>query len=188
MKPILVRLAAFLIPLNFSGTSSAQDSAPNIEFNRTTITAAAGKYATAEADLNALAGLKAISAKLYARFTKDFKFASNISIYTEKNVQIYSEIAGIKNRTLYTRKGKFLHNVRQYESTMLPEAVTDAINYAYPRFDIFGGVAEVQVAGKVAYFVLIENKNSWKRVKVIDGEVDVYEEYSKPAEPSARKK
>jgi len=186
MKPIFVRLAAFLIPLNFSETSSAQDSAPNIEFNRTTISATAGKYASAEADLNALAGLKAISAKLYTRFTRDFKSASNISIYPDKNVQIYSEIAGIKNRTLYTRKGKFLHNVRQYDFTILPETVTDAINDAYPRFDIFGGVAEVQVAGKIAYFVLIENKKSWKRVKVIDGEVDVYEEYNKPAEQSAR--
>ena len=186
MKPILVRLAAFLIPLNFSETSSAQDSAPNIEFNRTTVTATAGKYAAAEADLNALAGLKAISAKLHARFTKDFKSATNISIYPDKNIQIYSEIGGIKNRTLYTRKGKFLHNVRQYDFTMLPEAVTEAVNYAYPRFEIFGGVAEVQAAGKVAYLVLIETKKTWKRVKVINGEVEVYEEYNKPTEPSAR--
>lgn len=186
MKPILVRLVAFLIPLGYSEASSAQDSAPNIEFNRTTVNAAAGKYATAEADLNALINLKAISAKLYDRFTKDFRSASNITIYADKNVQIYSMIDGIKNRTLYTRKGKFLHNVRQYEANMLPEEVTNAVNDAYPRFDIFGGVVEVRVADIVAYFVLIENKKSWKRVKVINGEVDVYEEFNKQTESSAR--
>jgi hypothetical protein len=186
MKPILVRLVAFLIPIGFSEQSPAQDSAPNIEFNRATINAAAGNYATAEADLTALTNLKAISAKLYARFTKDFRSATNISFYADRNVQIYSKIDGVTNRTLYTRKGKFIHNVRQYESNMLPEAVTEAVNSVYPRFEIFGGVAEVKVAGKVAYFVLIENKKSWKRVKVINGEVDVYEEYNKPPELSAR--
>jgi hypothetical protein len=31
----------------------------------------------------------------------------------------------------------------------------------------------------MAHLVLIENKTSWKRVKVVNGEIEVYEEFDK---------
>jgi hypothetical protein len=188
MKPIFIRLLAFLTPLTLAEVSSAQNSTPALAFNSKATNSAAAGYVAAEADLKALTELKALSPKLFERFAKDYKTATNIKVYAGKTVQINSKVDGILNRTFYTRKGKFMHNIRHYESPLLPETIVNSVNDAFPRFEIFGGVAEVTIQGKTAYFVLIENKINWKRLMVVNGEVTIYEEFVKTREQRLSKK
>ena len=181
MKPIVVRLLAFLSPLALNEGAIAQSSAP-LNFTPSTVKSAVAPYAAAEADAKSLTEIKALSAKMYERFTRDFKSAYDIRVIADKNgktIQINSKTDGDMNRTTYTRKGKFLNNIKHYDYSKLPESIANMINDAYPRWDIFGGVAEVTVFNKMAYLVLIENKTSWKRVKVVNGEIEVYEEFDK---------
>jgi hypothetical protein len=184
MKPILVRLLAFLSPLALNEAAIAQNSSP-LNFTPSTVNSAVAPYAAAEADLRSLSEIKTISPKMFERFTRDFKSAYDITVIDDKKIkriQINSKTDGDMNRTTYTRKGKFLHNIKHYDFAKLPESIAEMVNDAYPRYEIFGGVAEIQVMNKVAYFVLIENKKSWKRLKVVNSEIEVYEEFDKPAD------
>jgi hypothetical protein len=185
MKPILVRVLAFLSPLALSQAAPAQSSTSDIAFNTKTVNLSVARYASAEADLKTLTEIKALSPKMFEAFTRDFKSAYDIrvtSIADGKKIQINSKTNGDMNRTTYTRKGKFLHNIKNYDYSKLPESVAEIVNNAFPRYQIFGGVAEVNVMNKIAYLVLIETKKDWKRVKVVNGEVEVYEEFNKPAD------
>jgi len=181
MKPILVRLLAFLSPLAINEAAIAQNSSP-LNFTPSNVNTATASYAAAEADLKSLTEMKALSPKMYERFNRDFKAAYDIKVFADKNgktIQINSKTDGDMNRTTFTKKGKFLNNIKHYDFLKLPESIANMINDAYPRWEIFGGVAEVTVFNKMAYLVLIENKTSWKRVKVVDGEIEVYEEFEK---------
>ena len=70
-----------------------------------------------------------------------------------------------------------LSSIRYYEAKKLTDGVSNLVLDAYPRYSIFGFVAEAHVAGKIAYFVMIEKGQSWKRVRVMDENIDTYEEY-----------
>ncbi|HTE26026.1 hypothetical protein [Flavitalea sp.] len=186
MKPILVRLLAFLSPLALNEAAIAQNSTP-LNFTPGNVNSAAAPYAAAEADLKSLTEMKTLSPKMYERFTRDFKSAYDIRVFANKNgktIQINSKTDGDMNRTTYTRKGKFLNNIKHYDFAKLPAPIADMVNDAYPRWEIFGGVAEVTVMNKVAHLVLIENKKSWKRLKVVNGEIEVYEEFDKSVDQS----
>jgi hypothetical protein len=180
MKPILVRTILFLLPLSFVETGYSQNATSALAINRPGILAAAAKIAAAEADFKVLLNLRTLSEKTYKRFTKEFSGSYNIHVFpTTNKIQVNHQIDGIQHRTLYTSKGRFLHNIRYYDNEMLPEKVVEAVAFAYPRYWAFGGVIEVAVNDKIAYFVLIEDKTSWKRVRVVDGEVFIHEEFTK---------
>ncbi|RYY25165.1 MAG: hypothetical protein EOO04_12175 [Chitinophagaceae bacterium] len=182
MKPILVRLLAFLSPLALNEAAIAQKSTSPLNFTPSNVKIAVAPYAAAEADLKALTEMKTLSPKMFERFTREFKTAYDIRVYNNKEeryIQVNSKTDGDLNRTTFTRKGKFLHNIKHYDFSKLPGSIAENINDAYPGYEIFGGVAEIKVMNKVAHLVLIENKKSWKRVKVIDGDIEVYEEFDK---------
>jgi len=52
------------------------------------------------------------------------------------------------------------------------------IRYAYPDFSI-KSVREVNAANSTAYLITIEDATSWKTIRIVNGETDVYEEYKK---------
>ena len=188
MKPILVRLLAFLSPLALNEAAIAQNSSSPLNFTPSTVKLAVAPYVAAEADLRSLTEMKALSPKMFERFTRDFKSAYDIRVYpnkTNKTIQVNSKTDGDMNRTTYTAKGKFLNNIKHYDFTKLPESIANNVNDAYPRYEIFGGVAEITVINKVAYFVLIENKKSWKRLKIVNDEIEVYEEFVKSADEAS---
>jgi len=184
MKPILVRLIAFLAALSLADSALAQSSSSNTNFKNKISNATAERYVAAEADLRSLTEMKALSPKLYSRFTRDFQTAYDITVYQGKNIQVNCKTDGDMNRATFTRKGRFLHNLKHYDYKKLPAKVSELINEAYPRYEIFGGVVEIDVMNQVAYFVLIETPKTWKRLKVLNGEIEVYEEYNKSADQS----
>jgi hypothetical protein len=150
--------------------------------DKTTLVGSVEKLdATAEADANTLADLRSANAKLYNRFTSRFSSAQDIHVLPLKwNIQISCKVDGIANRFLYAKNGRLLQTIRDYAPENLPEAISETVLNNYPRYSIFGIVNEVTIDNSTAYLVMIENKKSWKRVRVLNGEVDTYEEYKKP--------
>ena len=131
-----------------------------------------------DADKLALETIKMTNERMYGDFGKRFKNASDIHFSQSDNrhfISCYTN--GDLNRAMYNKKGKWLHTVTTYDNSKLPESVRDLIEYSYPRYTIFGGVIEVNVSNKKAFLVTIENKNGWKRIKVVDDESEVYEEH-----------
>lgn len=131
------------------------------------------------ADKKAMETLKLASTKAHKDFSKFFKNATDIHIaVTKNNTFISCMIDGIRNRVLYNSKGKWIHTLKYYSAEKLPKDVHKSIRYAYPDFSMTY-VTEVQVRNKTAFLVNIEDNTSLKTIRVLDGEMDVYKEYSK---------
>jgi len=178
-KLSFVVFALFLALVSFNGNLHAQRSSSNQRgFEKESF----GKSVSnmSDADKIALEDIKLKSGKMYQDFTTRFKGATNINMSQNHNVIFISCSTGEDfNRITYSKKGRWQNTVRTYDNIKLPENVREQVEYAYPRFDIFGGVIEVHVSNKIAYLVSVEDKKSWKRIRVVDGEMDVYEEYMK---------
>jgi hypothetical protein len=178
-KLSLVVLVALLAMSSFSGNLYAQSSSPNqLMFDKESFPKSVSNLN--ESDKLAMENIRLASAKMHKDFTTRFQGATNIHVGEDKRAIFISCSTGAEfNRITYSRKGKWQHTVRTYDNEMLPESIRSHVEYAYPRYSIFGGAVEVHVGDKIAYLVTIEDKKSWKRIRVVDGESDVYEEYKK---------
>ena len=85
---------------------------------------------------------------------------------------------GIQTFVYYNQKGAFEFMIRYYKEEKLPTGVRDQVSSTYYDYNIYQ-VTEVTRNDKVAYALKIEDKTSWKTVKIIGGEMEVMEEYTK---------
>jgi hypothetical protein len=174
-KVSIVLLTALFAMFAFSPNVDAQSSTT---FDKATFAKSLSN--ASDADKLALENIKMMNARIYKDLTKNFKNASDISMSTVKNAALVScKVDGKMNRIVYSKNGKWQNTVTSYESDRLPEPIRESIEYAYPRYSIFGSAIEVTVGKTTAYLVTIENKTSWKRIRMVNGEMDVYEEYQK---------
>jgi hypothetical protein len=133
-----------------------------------------------DADKLALEDIKWSNVRMHFDFTNRFKGATNIQISSEDYSYLIScATDGGFNRATYSRKGRWERTIRTYPNEKLDETIRANIKYAYPRFSIFGSVTEVKSGNETAQLVTIEDQKTWKRIKVVDGELEVYEEYRK---------
>jgi hypothetical protein len=136
--------------------------------------------AIASADKMALESLKAVNVKMHKHFSKNFKNATDIRIHPETDhTQISFRENGITNSVQYNKKGKWQYSLRTYDESKLSDNIRNDVETAYPGYRVFGFVNEVDVLDKTATLVMIENKDSWKRIRIVDNEISVYEEYRK---------
>ena len=77
-----------------------------------------------------------------------------------------------------TKKGKWHHTIRYYDSKHLSEDMRYTVLNNYKGFDITG-VTEVAVAGEIAYFVSIEALRTWKVLRIQNDEMDEVESFQK---------
>ena len=92
---------------------------------------------------------------------------------------VFCRVNGTTNRIRYNKKGRWQHTISSYETKRLPEDIRQLLESSFPGFTIFGAVTEVRLRNKISLLVLIENKTSWKRIKVVDGVQEIYEEVQK---------
>jgi hypothetical protein len=170
-----VPVAALVAMFAFSPKMNAQSST---NFNKETFAKSVSN--ASDADKLALENIKMMNARIYQDLSKNFKGATEISATKADRMTFIScKVDGKMNRIVYSKNGKWQNTVTSYESDRLPEDIRGSIEYAYPRYSIFGSAIEVKVGSKTAYLVTIENNTSWKRIRMVDGEMDVYEEYQK---------
>jgi hypothetical protein len=121
-----------------------------------------------------------INAKALKQFSKTFKTAANASWYETKDGGFVAKFRqdGIETRANYDRKGNWSGTVRTYTEENLPKEVRHMVKSTYYDYSIFL-VQEVTVGDKTAYLVKIEDASTLKTIRVIDGEMDVYEDFKK---------
>jgi hypothetical protein len=173
-KVLFVSISLFIAILVLSSHTNAQSSTFGSEkFVKTASD-------MADADKLALESIKMTSDRMFRDFTKRFKDASGIIVSNDASwhyISCYTD--GDLNRIMYNKKGRWNHTIRTFDNAKLPESVRAQIEYIYPRYSIFGSAVEVNVSNRKAFLVLIEDQKSWKRIKVVDDETEVYEEYQK---------
>src|SRR4029079_14649285 len=127
-----------------------------------------------------LASMKAVSEKMHRHFSRNFKNATDIHIRPESDhTQVSYKDNGISGSVQYNKNGKWQYSVRIFDAETLSDNTRNDIEIAFPGYRVFGFVNEIDVLDKTATLVMIENRDSWKRVRILDDAIDVYEEYLK---------
>ena len=164
----LFRFIACIVALLTFTASYAQNSTPNVIFDQKAIVASV-----------ALSELKETNKKVYRDFTRSFKDAQDIRVSKSGGMtNIFCTIDGIVNRVRYDKKGNWHHTIRYYFEQQLPKDVRHLVKTKYYDYSIFN-VVEVNIGDKTAHLVSIEDKTTWKVIKVVDGEMEIMNEFTK---------
>jgi len=121
-----------------------------------------------------------VNARALKDFSKTFKAAANATWYQTQDGGSVAKfkLDGIDTRVDYDRKGRWTSTIRTYTEENLPAEIRHLVKSTYYDYNIFL-VQEVSVGDKTAYLVKIEDATTFKTIRVVDGEMDVYEDYKK---------
>jgi hypothetical protein len=121
-----------------------------------------------------------ISSNAVRNFMNDYKYVTNAK--WSKLANGYSAVNftvdSITTRIVYDRAGHCENIVRYYFENRLPPAIRHLVKSTYYDFNIYH-IIEPTLDGITSYLVKMEGPTTWKTVKVVDGEMEVFEEYSK---------
>lgn len=163
MKKHLFTLAALVAALAFTKANAQFELAANTK-----------KAGTALIAGNAFADTKA-----YQKFHKAFPASEGESwIQTKEGFSVVFTVKGIMARAYLSRKGNVDGLIRYYHEDNLPQDVRQTVKNEYANYAITL-VQEVTYNGITAYLVIVEDKTTWKILRVVDGEMDVRSEYVK---------
>ena len=124
--------------------------------------------------------IKAKNVKTFDHFTKNYSEALVKIVRNEKDgTYINATISGNTLRVKYDSKGRFRNSVLTYPHTELSDELAERVMVSFPGYTIFGNVLDVKVGDKTALLIMIENKKTWKRVRITSDGIDVYEEFVK---------
>jgi hypothetical protein len=113
------------------------------------------------------------------KFGKFFPNASSESWTKTKNgFAVRFTADNMQQLVFLTKRGNVVASIKYYTEKQLPADVRMIIRYGYPDYSI-KSVREVNAANATAYLVTIEDATSWKTIRVVNGETDVYEEFKK---------
>ena len=121
-----------------------------------------------------------INNKAVRNFTKDYKKATGVKWMKTSGGQFaaYFSNDNIQSLVVYNKKGNYECMLRYYQEEKLPREIRGLVKSTYYDYDIYL-ITEVNRNEKIAYVVKMEDKTSWKTVKVVDGEMEVMEDYTK---------
>jgi hypothetical protein len=124
--------------------------------------------------------LNEISTKAVRSFLRDYGTIAGAKWTRSANGSfvVYFMSKGIKNRVSYGKSGVYEFTIRDYDEEKLPTEVRKLIRSNYYDFNIYH-VREIGIKGTIAFILKLEDKTSWKTIKVVDGEMEVTEQYSK---------
>jgi len=85
---------------------------------------------------------------------------------------------GVEIKAYYDRKGRWNGTIRTYAEGKLPKDIRKMVKSIYYDYSIIQ-VNEVTVGEKTAYLVRVEDQDTFKTLRIIDGEMEIYEDYKK---------
>ncbi|MFN2440311.1 MAG: hypothetical protein ABR503_14000, partial [Chitinophagaceae bacterium] len=113
------------------------------------------------------------------KFRKEFPDITDDSWIKSKNgfvVRFTSN--GIQNWAFLTKRGNCEGRMRYYTEKDLPADVRHVVKSNYYDYSI-KSIQEVTCNNSTAYLVTIEDKNIWKVIRVVNGEMDLWKDYIK---------
>lgn len=121
-----------------------------------------------------------INSKAVRNFIREYKNVAGAKWYKSANGSfvVYFSSENIKSWIYYDKNGDFEFMLRHYNEVKLPAEIRHRVKSNYYDFSIYH-VSEIRYNGKTAWYVTIEDKTCWKKIKVLDSEMEVVEVYSK---------
>jgi hypothetical protein len=120
-----------------------------------------------------------INDRTMANFKKYFsEVTDDVWIKTPNGYVVRFTSNGIPNTAFLSNHGNCQSCVRYYTEKELTGDIRQQVKSTYFDFAITS-VREVTYNSQTAYLVTIEDKTSWKVIRIVDGEMDVWEEHLK---------
>ncbi|OQP63968.1 hypothetical protein A3860_21335 [Niastella vici] len=120
-----------------------------------------------------------ISIKALHDFNKTYKTVTNEDWYIiQKGFMAKFTQQGIQHRIIYNKNGKWVATFRYYNEDQLPAEVRHLVKSTWYDAAI-RQVSEVSFGGKTAYLVSIEDNTSLKTIKVVNNEMELFQEMVK---------
>ena len=119
-------------------------------------------------------------AKAERDFNKTYKNASGVQWfngYGGSSVVYFTE-DNIKAKTVYNKKGNWEYTIRNYSASEISAEAKSMIKSEFSDYSIIHGV-EVERFDKKVLLVYIQNDRRLKTARIMDGEIDIVEEYRK---------
>ena len=116
--------------------------------------------------------LTSVNKKALSDFKKSFKAAEQESWFEtiEGGLMVKFSKDNIDTRVYYSKKGRRLATIRDFSEENLPKDIRHIVRSKYYDQSIYR-VSEVTVDSQMAYLIILEDKTSWKKIRVIDGEI-----------------
>jgi hypothetical protein len=126
----------------------------------------------------AAAKLKKANSKAAANFSQQFKDQPNAEWFVEDNViTAYFKNDDITTRSVYDKKGNWLHTMSIYPESRMPDDVRRTIKSEYNGYNITQ-VQEIKEGDKKFYVVHLQDGKKYKQVGVCDGETNIINEFT----------
>jgi hypothetical protein len=120
-----------------------------------------------------------ISERISKKFAQQFAGATNaVWAQTDEGFTVRFTWKGIRSRADLTKSGQLQSMFRYYTQEQIPADVRYLVDKKYEHFKTASAI-EVQYNGATAYLVTIADETTWKVIRVIDGETEVWKAYSK---------
>jgi hypothetical protein len=177
MKKQFFRYTAGFIPfIALFSCASAQSNKSSPELNNPTSKEVA--Y-TNTANGRDVPGTININAKALKNFSKTYKKASAAGWFVIKDGYLAQfKQDGITTKVFYDAKGRWVGNLRCYFEDKLPRDIRHRVKSHYYDYNIYY-VQELTVGNATVYLVKIEDKTSFKTIRVQDGEMTEAEAFTK---------
>lgn len=124
--------------------------------------------------------LNDINVKAMRDFVSRFGDVSNAVWH--KNTDTYVAVFkrdSVQHRIVYTNRGDLSFIMKYYEENRMPRNVRAQVKSVYYDYKIFV-IQEIQVADKPPiYIVNLQDDKEWMKVKLVQGEMEVMEEFKK---------
>lgn len=123
--------------------------------------------------------LNAINTKAVRNFEKNYKAAVDEKWYSVSNGYLAKFAAnGNDNMAAYDLKGRWMFTISYYDEKRLPDDVRATVKSTYYDY-IITRVEEIHIDGKIIYIVHMQNDDTWKNVKVCNGDMELAEDFNK---------
>jgi hypothetical protein len=117
--------------------------------------------------------------KAERNFRKEFRNVYNPAwIEKEDGFRAKFQENDTKYMVDYDKKGNWVSTIMNYDETKLDSRIAGAVKTAFLGYAIVH-VTEIRKGKSTVYLVKIDNQKLLKTVRVINGEMDVYESYIK---------
>ena len=121
-----------------------------------------------------------ISSKAVRNFIREYDNITDVKwTSSDDGPSVYFTMNGVKTKVLYYKNGSYQSMFRYYLEDKLPLEIRHLVKSKYYDFSICC-ITEFNMNGKAIYEVKMEDKISWKILRVANGEIIAVTEYSKP--------
>lgn len=176
-KNVVLRFAEISLLVLSSASLHAQTAIKSDMVSTKSFTTAPG---VAYNDFATLNEIKAVSEKTFRSITREYPAASRLSFSTSKNrMMIHFKMNGDHYQLLYSKRGHWIQTIHTYDFSKLAQDLKDRVQDAYPRYELCSVVNEISLGIDKVYLIRIEDKKSWKILRLTEDELDVYEAYRK---------